>query len=46
MKLNWKIKLHYLNNLKKLPIRKNVSDRDIHAIIHGSEHEHNAIFST
>ena len=24
--------------------KKNVSDRDIHAIIHGSEHEHNAIF--
>ena len=41
--MNHKIKLNYLNNSKPLLI-KSVTDRDIHAIIQGTEHEQNAIY--
>ena len=42
--MNQKLKYSYSNNLKLLLTRKTVSDRDIHALIQGTEHEQNALY--
>ena len=36
--------VNYLNNSKPFDKKKSVTDRDIHAIIQGTEHEQNAIY--